>query len=423
MKKFLRLLKKEIKELLTPEMIVPFILVMLIFAGMGKLAGTQIKSQSEHKEKILVSDLDNSTISQTTILAIKQVADVQTETVTEADFVDKLKSENITNGILIPENFGQNILQNSKSDLQTFSVLNDFSYAATKKYTVLSSAVGVANETISNLLLSQKNLDAINLKNPITAKEFVSANGKIVEGNALLILNNIVQQTTFIPIVLFIVITMAAQMIATAVAIEKENKTLETLLSLPVSRKAIVSAKMLAAGIVSLVMAGFYLYGMNSFSNGISTGTTGSANVSELVSSLGLKLSGNGYVELGLILFLGILLALAIAMILGAFSEDAKSAQGVISPLMVLLLIPYFATLFLDINQLPIIGKYLIYAIPFSHIFLAAPNILSGHNAFVWWGILYLFILFIVFVYIAAKIFSTDLILTIKLNFSKKAKK
>jgi len=87
---------------------------------------------------------------------------------------------------------------------------------------------------------------------------------------------------------------------------------------------------------------------------------------------------------------------------------------------MVIILIPYLLTSFLDISSLPIVYKYLIYAIPFSHTFLAAPNLIMGNYSFVIWGIIYQFIIFIIFVYIAAKIFSTDRIFTLRLNFGRK---
>ena len=48
---------------------------------------------------------------------------------------------------------------------------------------------------------------------------------------------------------------------------------------------------------------------------------------------LGLSFSTTGYVVLGLAMFLSILVALAIAMILGVLAEDFRSAQNMIMPL------------------------------------------------------------------------------------------
>ena len=68
---------------------------------------------------------------------------------------------------------------------------------------------------------------------------------------------------------------------------------------------------------------------------------------------LGLTFGPSDYALLGLTLFAGILVALSIAIILGAFAESVKSVQALLTPLMVLLLVPYFLTLFLDLSDLP----------------------------------------------------------------------
>jgi ABC-2 type transport system permease protein len=229
-------------------------------------------------------------------------------------------------------------------------------------------------------------------------------------------------QTTFIPIILFLVIVFASQLIATSIASEKENKTLETLLSSPVSRRLVVTAKLVGAGLVALLTAAAYLFGMRYYITGLtgSTATAADVTTKAAITQLNLTFSAGDYVLLGLSLFFGILGALSIAIILGSFAQDTKSAQGVITPLMVLVMIPYFLTLFLDISTLSPGLKILVYAIPFSHPFLAAPNILLHQTQNVWYGIAYMAVLFLFFVYISSKIFASDKIFTMKLNFKKK---
>lgn len=430
MNKFFLLLKKEVRELLTPQMLLPFAIVMIVFSFIGDIAKDQINEQAKAKPKIAILNLDKTELSLSAEEAIKGIAQVEKmENIPESSLVEEMNKRGILVGLVIPEGFSESIDKNTKANLRSYAILNNFSLLATQKYAVLDAATSSINEFVSNSLIGNaiQNTSALDLKNPIKTQGFVSSKDVTVEGNASEVLGFVSQQTTYVPIILFIVIIFAAQMIASAVATEKEDKTLETLLSLPISRKVIVSAKMLSAGLVSLLMAVVYMYGMKNFTSGMSSTAplsdgTSLSSASQISESLGLKFTTLGYAELGIILFLGILLALAVAMILGAFSEDAKSAQSVIAPLMVLVMIPYFITMFLDVNQLSSVAKWLIYAIPFSHIFLAAPNILLGKHVFIIYGALYLLALFIVFVLIAAKIFSSDLILTMKLNFSKKKK-
>lgn len=413
--------------MLMPQLWIPFIMVMVIFFFIGNITDKQMKEQTKSKDKIAVMDLDGSSLSDISKKAISQNADIVTVSATsQENFVSEMKSKSVVCGLIIPKNFESDVLSNGRAELQTYALLTNFSVLATTKVAVADASVATINEIVSNSLITDRagNVDVNSLKHPISTKSYVSANGKIEQGNSVQVLSYVMGQTTTIPVALFVVIVMASQMIASAVATEKENKTLETLLSLPISRKAIATSKMLSAGLVSLVMAGIYMVGIKSMNGGISNmasgGSTGGVDAGNIAEQLGLKFSTIGYIEIGAILFLSILLALAIAMILGAFAEDAKSAQGVVTPLMLLVMIPYFLTLFMDINVLSPAVRYLVYAIPFSHIFLAMPNILLGNTAFVLWGALYLLVLFVCFVWLAAKIFSSDLILTMKLNFSKK---
>jgi ABC-2 type transport system permease protein len=135
---------------------------------------------------------------------------------------------------------------------------------------------------------------------------------------------------------------------------------------------------------------------------------------------LGLVMSAGDYILLGVSLFFGILTALSIALILGSFAEDAKSAQGVVAPLMVLILIPYFLTILLDVSTLTPAMQKAVYAIPFSHPFLASPNLLLKNYEPVLLGIVYMAACFAVFVAVASRIFASDRILTMRLNLRKK---
>jgi ABC-2 type transport system permease protein len=135
---------------------------------------------------------------------------------------------------------------------------------------------------------------------------------------------------------------------------------------------------------------------------------------------LGLAFGPLDYALLGLTLFAGILLALSIAIILGAFAENVKSVQSLLTPLMVLLLIPYFLTLFLDLSVLPSAVRIAVMAIPFTYPFITGPALFLGNYGLVWFGILYQLLWFAVFVVIAARVFSSDRILTMKLNWGRR---
>lgn len=424
MRKFLVLVQKEIKELLTWQLIVPFIAVMVIFSLIGNYMNKE-NEKNQQQKSIALLDLDQTPTSKNIekLLTQANVDVTQYQAKDASDFMQQIKNNGLNAGILIPVGFEQQVNNHEYVKIETLTPIKNFSLLSIQNTATLNTSIALINENISNYWMNQyvPNIDSAMVKNPVIATNIVNVKNKDMQADINQIMNFVMGQTTFIPIILFLVIVLASQMIATAVATEKENKTLETLLSTPVDRKIIVSAKMVAAVLVALLMAGIYMYGFSNYMGGISGASlTADQNTTAIAKELGLTFTTGSYILLGVTLFFGILVALSIAMILGAFAEDAKAAQGVIAPLMILVLIPYFLTMFVDINSVSPVIKYFIYLIPFSHTFLAAPNILLGNTQFVYYGILYQIVLCIIFIVIAAKIFSSDYIMTMKLNFSKK---
>ena len=107
-------------------------------------------------------------------------------------------------------------------------------------------------------------------------------------------------------------------------------------------------------------------------------------------------------------------------IILGAFAENVKSVQALLTPLMMLMFVPYFLTMFLDLSALPDAARIAIMAIPFTYLFIAGPNIFLGNYGIVWFGVAYQMVWFAVFVVLAARVFSSDRILTMKLSLGRK---
>lgn len=426
MKKFFVLVQKEVREMLTLQTILPMVITVLIFMFIGNIVGKEIDKAKE-TQNLVVVDQDKTAFTKvvTDALSKSNFNVTYLEGDKTAEGIEKAKEDKIAGVIVFPVGFESNVAAMKAQKVEAYSILNNFSMTGAKDTAVIDTAVAVVNEYVSNYIVVQNiaNVTPSALKVPVERKDFVIVSDKTAEVSPTQVMNFVTSQTSFIPIILFIVIIFAATMIATAIATEKENKTLETLLTTPVDRKSIVSAKMVGAGVVALFSAAIYILGFRNYMDGLSGGALSSSadGISGAINQLGLVINPLGYLVLGGSLFLGILCALALATIIGAFAEDAKSVNGLMSPLMVLIMIPYFLTLFLDINSLPTIFKGLIYIIPFSYPFMAAPNIFLGNYTPIIFGMIYQLVFFGVFVYIAGKIFSTDRIITMKLNFKKKS--
>ena len=424
MKKFFVLLKKEIKELITIQTILPMIIVVIMFSVVGNVMSKETAKLTA-PQTILILNQDTASIGNK-ISEILKANNFKSEILTNisiAEALNKIKEDKISSMLVITSGFEKDINSFRAHPIVVYKILENFSISSDIKYSKLDNATNVINAYFSNEWITKKatGVDAETLKNPVKTNEFVSIKGKTANVPLSVVSGYIKKQTIFIPIILFMVIILASQMVAMAVASEKENKTFEILLSSPINRKTIIFAKLIAAGLVALLLAGVYMIGMNSYVNGMSGGAVSTNDgLKTVFSSLGIVINPAGYLMLGLSLFMGILVGLAIAMILGILSENIKSVQATITPLMILILLPYFLVLFLDINTVPTIFKYIVYAIPFSHPFLAAQNVILGSFTPIVYGIIYQFIIFIIFVIIGTKIFSSDKIITLKLNFKKK---
>ena len=114
---------------------------------------------------------------------------------------------------------------------------------------------------------------------PVTVTEQTVVKDKSAPVGASSVMSSIMMKNMILPIIVFILIMFTSNMLIGAISNEKIDKTLETLLSAPVSRTAILGAKMLAAAIIALLNAVVYMIGFSSFM----TGATES--VSEEVSS------------------------------------------------------------------------------------------------------------------------------------------
>lgn len=425
MRKFFILLKKEIRELITVQIIAPLFVTALVFFFLGHVLSTEQKKAAKPTAVNIINQ-DQTPTSDYLIETLRQ-SKVDVKILTNQDIDQAIKAtrnDHRTALIIISEGFEKNLSSNATDNLQLYSILNNFSAIGSKDYTNLLITLSSVNQVFSDNLIFQ-NIPNVNpelIKNPIKTKEFVVIGDRKANVSVNAVMNFVSQQTMFIPLILFFVIIFAAQMIATAIANEKENKTLETLLTTPVSRKSIIISKMVAAGLIALLSSVVYIFSFRSYINGFMSGTDTSTINTQIIHELGLILTPANYALLGISLFAGILVALSIALLLGSFAQDVKSVPGLISPLTVMASIPYLLTLFIDINTASPALKYFAYAIPFSHIFMTAPNLFLHNYSAVIYGILYQLLWFFVFVTITIKIFSTEKILVMKLNFFKRSK-
>ena len=423
MKNFRNLLLKEIRDMLTPQLIISLLFMMAIFYFIGGLT-KKAAAEAAGKQKISILDQDSSEFSQQLFGGL-QTMNFQVEKITAASpeaAIDIARAGDTNLLVVIPQGFGESVAKFEAKEIQTYTFMRNFSLMGTRTSGILKGVITAINTYLSDDFLKKKipEFSPENLKNPIKSKDFIIIKSRMAEGSAAIITGFVVSQSVIIPVILMMILIYSSQMVISAIAMEKQNKTLETLLTVPISRTTIVASKMLAAGLAGLISAAIYMVGFRSYMGGVMGDITKAPGVSQVVQKLGLALDAKALVVLGVSLFFAILCALALATILGVLAEDFRSAQSLIMPMIFLIMIPYFISMFTDLKSLSLPVKVFLLAIPFSHPFLATQNIFLENYRAVLFGILYMAFFFTVMVVIAARIFSTDRVLTMKLRWRKK---
>jgi ABC-2 type transport system permease protein len=247
----------------------------------------------------------------------------------------------------------------------------------------------------SFVLSPTKRIETTYFKN----REFVGISPNTISGM-------LSSQSMLIPIIIMMIIIMAGSIVITSMALEKENKTLETLLTLPVKRTSIVSGKIIAAAIIGLILAVIYMIGMQFYFSGFEF--TSGLNLS----TYDLVLTSGDFVWIGVSLFLALIAGLSLCMLIGTFAKSYKSAQTLTFPITMLAMIPMFITMFADFDTLPLAAKLFTFAIPFSHPMMASRALLFHDYTLVIGGIVYVALFAVVTISVVVWVFKTDRLLT-----------
>jgi ABC-2 type transport system permease protein len=418
---FATILVKELKELMRdPKILVGIIVLpLVIFPVLGLVLGYAVESAQEQAQRatLVVVNNDGGNWSQTFIGYVNQsmnVAVISDKTPQQIVSQNLLPEYNSTQFVEIPAGFSQNMTQHTNGDLSVTTIVNV--YGVFQGGGIFSN---IGSTGIGSLVNGFNRALAPNL---VYTTQSTIIKGQIEQGVDPSTLSGLlISQSLALPLTVMIMLTYAMQIAATSVAMEKEEKTLETLLTMPVDRFAILMGKLsstiIVAGVASIAVLFGYNYMLGSITLGIPT--TGSV---DLV-ALGLVPSPLGYALLGISLFITLLSALALAVIMSAFSEDVRGAQALVGYLYPLIYVPSLALIYLDINTLPLAIKAVLFAIPYSQPIIASKAVVLGDYTTVIFGIVYVAAFTLVIMYIASRLFATEKILTAKLRFRRRGSK
>ncbi len=436
------LVRKELKELLTPAALLSVIVVTVLFIALGSFMGGETKDMADLKPVgyIDLSEKTGTDFAQIGIDGLKAYYD-STEGHPSSDYVkrfdmtsqygtdafdsemyDKMVKEGIDTVIVIMPDFNRNLnlwdygalcVYWNQTSLGLFSAIS----AATSQTAVQMISLSISEHILEGSM-SPEHAD-VSLHPCYYSGQATFLKGQIHNGvSPDEVYSAMSQQNMFVPIIIMLIIVMIGSIVISSMGNEKENKTLETLLTLPVNRTTIVAGKLIGSTIAGLVMGALYMVGMYFYVSGMSGGSSSKVTLE----SLGLALSITDWLVVVVFMFLAIICALGICMILGAMAKNYKAAQTYIMPISILAVVPMFVTMFSSIDSLPMAAQVLLFAIPFTHPMVIMQNLMFGNTVWIIGGAIYLILFTAITFYITVKIYNSDILIT-GLKRKKKSKK
>ena len=412
------LVRKEVLDLLRdPKILIGMIILpTVIYPVIGLAMRTSMAAAGETalKTPVAVLDLDGSEESSIVVTSLQATGRVILLSASASEAVSEARSAGAGALIVIPEGFGEALRSGSRLPLEVVVFFERGGFSSVMFSGRLQGALDSAAKALSALLVSRASgLSPDVVLNPLTATYRSIFRGEELSLPPDVVAQAITGQVSTMPLVASMVLIFAMQIAATSVAVEKEEKTLETLLTLPVSRRNILLAKLSGSAVVAALGSMGVLAGLMYYMKMV---TAGPGEQIPQISLLGAK----DVVLLAVALLVANMLALTMATVLSVFTEDVRSAQALVGNLFILVFLPAFLVMFADISSLPRAAALALQAIPFSHIALATQAVAWRDYGSYAVSVAYMVVWSAGVAALADRIFSSEKVLTARLRFGRR---
>lgn len=415
------LIVKEVKELVRdPKILIGVILMpIIIFPIMG--SAMQISQESVQRAIIgasfaVYTDDDGF------------VTDALLDYLYSNNTVIPIEAENLQDALIqfqntdsnalihIPKGYHENLTLGQKGTLRVYANLKKLNIAETSSTNTVSGLINVYNYYFSlnkiQTLIDKTDSNAVPeaIRSPIRISYASILKGNVLEIHPSAILNLVMSQSIMLPILVMIMVLFAIQMAATSIALEKEQKTLEILMTLPVSRLTILGGKLSGSIVIALAGSVSYLIGFSSYMNAAFSFVPQTTSIT--LESIDLGITPLGLLLVGIVVFVTLISALAMAISIAVFADTVRSAQSFTSVLSIPIIFPSMILMLSDIDMLPQSVQWGLLIIPYTHTIIASKAAFMGNYFIVVRSIVFISIWTVAVLYIAARIFSTEKIIT-----------
>ena len=407
MRSLSNIFSKELRELLTPATVLPIVILAVLFGSLGGVIG-DVEDEVTKPPVIGLIQQDAGALSSYAALVLTSSSEVVYNGTDIEEGLDAVAAAGGTALLIIPDGFTEDIMSNESGTIKVYWIMKGTGVLDTISSEALNGLMRATDQMLSrHILESGMGLSVNTTLNPTVTNETTTFKGKTIEGiSPSSISATLSSQSMVVPLIVLMVIIMSGSTVIASMGLEKENKTLETLLTMPVKRSHIVLGKLGGAAAIGLLMAFIYMLGMGSYMNSLQ----GSTSLD--LSTFGISMNTFDLVLVGLSLFLAVVAGLALCLVIGVFARDYKSAQSLTMPITFLAMIPMFVLMMKDFNTLPGAVQAGLFAIPFTHPMMAMNNLMFDDYTLVVAGIVYEAVFASAMMALAVVLFKKDILVT-----------
>ena len=419
------LISKEVKELLRDPKILIGIIVMplILFPAMGSAIGISQRavSRAVRRMAIAVYNEDGGSASQELMEFLSKDNDVYIiEAENLHDALKRFMEAESSILLYIPDGYSERMISGERCMLRIYVHLRRLNMAETGKASSVEQLLTIYGEECSlrriRRILEEagEELQPEAVRRPISISYASILKGVVLDVPPGAIFGIIMSQNIMLPVMIMMMNVFAVQMAATSIALEKEQKTLETLMTLPIGRMTILTGKLFGSILIAIAGAVSYMIGFSYYMRS-TLGFIPQLTI-ETLKEAGLRLSPLGLTLLGAIIFLTLLLSLALSLSIAVFAEDVRGAQSLVGLIYIPIMMPSIILMFTDVDMLPAGLRWLMLIIPYTHTVIASKALFLGRYTPVLLAVAYMLVFTTITLYITTRIFSTERIITARIR-------
>ncbi|MGQ9596170.1 MAG: ABC transporter permease [Thermoproteota archaeon] len=422
MRKLFSLVEKEVKDLLRdPRIYIGLVVPVVMLPLIGLMMETAMSSSIEASTKdlrVAMLDCDGTMFSEDLInLLLSSGIDVRLLDVVDLEAaIGGARDSGSKALIVIQKGFEDNLINFRRGDVEVYAIVEDMGLSSVGAYSAIEGLLSLSSKILSNMLVSNlnPNVSPEVVREPLNITMRSIIKDKIIEIPPQTLFGQLMMgYAMIIPMLLLVLSITVIQFAATATAVENEEKTLETLLTFPVTRYDILLAKLLGSSVLAVIGGVLFTIGFLVYFNNIFMMSGFNNPMGGFSDSLPSP-PPESFVLLTLSLILAILFTTSLGVVIGALSSDVRMANSLLGIVIIPIIIPSLSIMYGDLKMMPLALQLLMYALPTTYPMLIAKEMVITPMPVALFGVPYSAALTILILYVTSMLLVPEKLLTIQ---------